>query len=261
MRLAASGTPCCVVGRSLQRWSGRRARRGGHCSGALSRQPTCRSRWRASGWSSAGVSTKWPSRGPGSPPWLTRSVGASSATCTTAPSNAWVSIGLALRHAQHQLGADADEAKATLDEAVVEISAAIEDLRELAHGLRPALLQAGLGPALRDLASRSPVPVEVSATTDRFAPDVEAAAYFVASEGLTNAVKHARADQVVLQVARQNSTLVVSVADDGVGGAAVERGSGLTGLSDRVAARGGRLRIESARGHGTTLIAELPCAS
>jgi signal transduction histidine kinase len=172
-----------------------------------------------------------------------------------------VSIGLALRHAQHQLGADADEAKATLDEAVVEISAAIEDLRELAHGLRPALLQAGLGPALRDLASRSPVPVEVSATTDRFAPDVEAAAYFVASEGLTNAVKHARADQVVLQVARQNSTLVVSVADDGVGGAAVGHGSGLTGLSDRVAARGGRLRIKSARGHGTTLIAELPCVS
>jgi glucose-6-phosphate-specific signal transduction histidine kinase len=109
-----------------------------------------------------------------------------------------------MRHAQHQLGADADEAKATLDDAVVEISAAIEDLRELAHG---------------------------------------------------------RADQVVLQVARQNSTLVVSVADDGVGGAAVGGGSGLTGLSDRVASRGGRLRIESARGHGTTLIAELPCVS
>jgi signal transduction histidine kinase len=174
-----------------------------------------------------------------------------------------VSIGLALRHAQHQLGtdADADEAKATLDDAVVEISAAIEELRELAHGLRPALLQAGLGPALRDLASRSPVPVEVSTTTDRFPPDVEAAAYFVASEGLTNAVKHARADQVVLHVARQNSSLVVSVTDDGVGGAAAGRGSGLTGLSDRVAARGGLLRIESARGHGTTLIAELPCVS
>jgi signal transduction histidine kinase len=118
----------------------------------------------------------------------------------------------------------------------VEISAAIEDLRELAHGLRPALLQAGLGPALRDLASRSPVPVEVSMTADRFPPDVEETAYFVAAEGLTNSIKHARADQVVLQVARQNSTLVVSVADDGVGG--VGPGSGLTGLSDRVAARG-----------------------
>jgi len=172
-----------------------------------------------------------------------------------------VSIGLALRHAQHQLGVDAGEARATLDDAVVEISAAIEELRELAQGLRPTLLQSGLGSALRELAIRSPVPVEVSATADRYPPDVEAAAYFVACEGLTNAVKHSRAAQVVLQVARRDSTLVVSVADDGVGGAAMGRGTGLTGLSDRVAARGGRLRIESVRGRGTTLSAELPCVS
>ena len=161
---------------------------------------------------------------PGSPPWLTRSVGASSATCTTAPSNAWSPSASRCGTPSTSWAPTPSEANATLDDAVVEISAAIEELRELAHGLRPALLQAGLGPALRDLASRSPVPVEVSATTDRFAPDVEAAAYFVACEGLTNAVKHARAEQVVLQVARQDSTLVVSVADDGVGGAAVGRG-------------------------------------
>ena len=172
-----------------------------------------------------------------------------------------VSIGLALRHAQHLLGADADDARRTLDGAVVEIANAIEELRELAHGLRPTLLEAGLGPALRELASRSPVPVEVSATGDRYPPDVEAAAYFVACEGLTNAVKHARADQVVLRVARQDSVVVVSVADDGVGGAAAGGGSGLTGLSDRVAAHGGRLRIESVRGSGTVLRAELPCVS
>jgi signal transduction histidine kinase len=172
-----------------------------------------------------------------------------------------VSIGLALRHAQHQLGADADEARRTLDGAVVEIATAIEELRELARGLRPTLLQAGLGPALRELASRSPVPVEVCATTERFPLDVEAAAYFVACEGLTNAVKHARAEQVVLQVLSQDGALVVSVADDGVGGAALGRGSGLTGLSDRVAARGGRLRVVSIRGGGTTLSAELPCVS
>jgi signal transduction histidine kinase len=172
-----------------------------------------------------------------------------------------VSIGLALRHAQHQLGADADEAGRTLDGAVVEIATAIEELRELARGLRPTLLQAGLGPALRELASRSPVPVEVCATTERFPLDVEAAAYFVACEGLTNAVKHARAEQVVLQVLGQDGALVVSVADDGVGGAALGRGSGLTGLSDRVAARGGRLRVVSIRGGGTTLSAELPCVS
>jgi signal transduction histidine kinase len=172
-----------------------------------------------------------------------------------------VSIGLALRHAQHELRGRPEEARRTLDGAVVEVSAAIEELRALAHGLRPALLQAGLGPALRELASRSPVPVVVSATNDRFSSDVETAAYFVACEGLTNAVKHARAREVRLEVARQASTLVVSVADDGVGGAAEGSGSGLTGLSDRVAARGGRLLIESVRGRGTTLSAELPCVS
>jgi signal transduction histidine kinase len=172
-----------------------------------------------------------------------------------------VSIGLALRHAQHQLGADADDARRTLDGAVVEIASAIEELRELANGLQPTLLQAGLGPALRELASRSPVPVEVSATADRYPPDIEAAAYFVACEGLTNAVKHARADQVVLRVARRDSVVVVSVADDGVGGATAGGGSGLTGLSDRVAAHGGRFRIESVVGSGTILRAELPCVS
>ena len=104
-----------------------------------------------------------------------------------------VSIGLALRHAQHELTGRPEEARRTLDGAVVEISAAIEELRDLAHGLRPTLLQAGLGPALRELASRSPVPVVVSASSDRFPSDVETAAYFVACEGLTNAVKHARA--------------------------------------------------------------------
>jgi len=105
------------------------------------------------------------------------------------------------------------------------------------------------------------VPVEVSSTADRYPPEVEAAAYFVACEGLTNAVKHARAEHVLLRVARQDGVLVVSVADDGVGGAAMGRGSGLTGLSDRVAARGGRFQIESTSGSGTTLRAELPCVS
>jgi signal transduction histidine kinase len=172
-----------------------------------------------------------------------------------------VSIGLALRHAQHELGVDPDEARRTLDGAVIEIGSAIGELRGLAHGLRPALLQAGLGPALRELASRAPMPVQVTAPADRYPPDLEAAAYFVACEGLTNAVKHARAALVVLEVARQDSTLVVTVADDGVGGAKLGRGSGLTGLSDRVEARGGRLRVHSTRGRGTTLSAELPCVS
>jgi signal transduction histidine kinase len=172
-----------------------------------------------------------------------------------------VSIGLTLRHAQHQLGSDDLGARQTLDGAVAEVAAAIDELRELAHGLRPALLQAGLGAALRDLASRAPVPVDVAATGDRYPPDVEAAAYFVACEGLTNAVKHAGAEHIQLQVARHDGSLVVSVADDGVGGAAVGRGSGLTGLSDRVAARGGNLSVDSVLGRGTRLTAELPCVS
>jgi signal transduction histidine kinase len=172
-----------------------------------------------------------------------------------------VSIGLALRHAQHELASQPESARRTLDGAVVEISAAIEELRALAHGLRPTLLQAGLGPALRDLASRSPVPVAVNAASDRFPTEVETAAYFVACEGLTNAVKHAGATNVRLEVARRDSTLIVSVADDGAGGAKIDHGSGLTGLSDRVAALGGRLLIDSGVGCGTTLRAELPCVS
>jgi signal transduction histidine kinase len=172
-----------------------------------------------------------------------------------------VSIGLALRHAQHEIGRRDDTARLTIDGAVEEITAAIDELRDLAHGLRPSLLQAGLGPALRDLASRSPVPVEVATTALRYPSDLEAAAYFVACEGLTNAVKHAQADRIELEVTGNDEGLVVRVSDDGVGGAAAHNGSGLTGLSDRVAARGGRLHIDSARGTGTSIVAELPCVS
>lgn len=172
-----------------------------------------------------------------------------------------VSIGLALRHAQHQLGSRGAEVTRTLDGAIAEIGSAIDELRELARGLQPMLLHAGLGPALRELAGRAPLPVEVAVGAERFAVDVEAAAYFVACEGLTNAVKHARAAQVAMSVARHDASLVITVADDGVGGALAGRGSGLTGLSDRVAAQGGTLHIESVVGRGTRLVAELPCES
>lgn len=173
-----------------------------------------------------------------------------------------VSIGLALRHAQHALGAAVDpEVSRTLDGAVAEISVAIDELRELASGLRPAQLDAGLGPALWDLARRAPLPVEIDAAADRFPVDVETAAYFTACEGLTNAVKHARATKVMLRARHTDGRLVVSVADDGVGGALARNGSGLTGLSDRVAALGGSLRIDSGAGRGTTLVAEFPCVS
>ena len=173
-----------------------------------------------------------------------------------------VSIGLALRHAQHELATSSSErAGHTLEEALTEITVAIDELRELTHGLPPAQLDAGLGPALSELARRTPIPVEVKAPGERFEPSLEAAAYFIACEGLTNAVKHAQATRVFLSAARRNGTLVVSIADDGIGGAAPAAGSGLSGLSDRVDALGGTLRLESEHGSGTTLVAEFPCAS
>ncbi len=95
----------------------------------------------------------------------------------------------------------------------------------------------------------------------RLPPDLEAAAYFIATEGLTNAVKHAQASRVRLCAERVEGKLMVSVGDDGVGGATTASGSGLRGLSDRVQAHGGTLQVDSHRGHGTTLVAELPCAS
>jgi signal transduction histidine kinase len=106
-----------------------------------------------------------------------------------------------------------------------------------------------------------PLPVEVDAPVERVAPSVEAAAYFVACEALTNAVKHASASKVALRAVRENGTLLVSVHDDGVGGAVARRGSGLAGLRDRVAAHGGALEIVSPHGHGTRIEAALPCGS
>ena len=170
-----------------------------------------------------------------------------------------VSIGLDLRHLQHELGDGSEEARATLDAVVSALGEAIEELRELARGVRPSALDEGIAPALRELASRSPVHIEVEATDERFAEPVEAAAYFVASEALTNSVKHAGASRVLMSAARSNGSLTVEISDDGRGGAAPVAGSGLAGLVDRVAALGGRLDISSAPGSGTRLVAELPC--
>jgi signal transduction histidine kinase len=173
-----------------------------------------------------------------------------------------VSLGLALRHAQHELDAGAAKnARATLDVAVTEIEATVDELRELARGLRPAQLDAGLAAALRELARRAPLPVEVRATAQRFPDSIETAAYFIACEGLTNAVKHAKASKIALSADRQDGKLRVRVHDDGVGGAAPAQGTGLAGIADRIAAQGGTLSIDSRPGVGTTLIAELPCAS
>jgi signal transduction histidine kinase len=173
-----------------------------------------------------------------------------------------VSVGLALRHAQHELTtSSSQQASMTIEEAVDEVSAAIEQLRGLAQGLPPSQLDHGLESAFRELARRTPLPVSLSVSSERFAAGVEAAVYFIGCEGVTNAVKHAHATRIELSAGRTNGKLVVSVADDGVGGATPTRGTGLTGLADRVTALGGTLRVQSNNPSGTTLIAELPCES
>lgn len=172
-----------------------------------------------------------------------------------------MSIGLALRHLQHDLTPAPPRVDRALDETVAEIGRAITELRELARGVHPARLDDGIAPALAELAERAPVPVDVRATPERFAASVEAAAYFVVCEGLTNAVKHAGASRVEVRAERQYGSLVVLVTDDGVGGAEASDGSGLAGLADRVAAQGGTLLLRSPPQAGTTLTVELPCAS
>lgn len=175
----------------------------------------------------------------------------------------FTTVGLILRSAQARQGADADPALATaLDHAVTELQAGLAELRALARGLHPTILtEEGLVPALRALSSRCPVPVQLLAPPlGRLPPPVESAAYFVASEALTNVVKHAGAARARVTVECDDDKLIVAVADNGAGGAVIDAGSGLRGLSDRVAALDGRLELDSAIGGGTRLRAELPCA-
>ena len=149
-----------------------------------------------------------------------------------------------------------------LDEAVEDLGEAISQLRELARGIHPAVLtEGGLPPALRGLVRRSPVPAEVVAVPDeRFDPAIESAVYFIVSEGLTNAVRHAEASAIQIEVTHTDGTLVAEVRDDGAGGAD-GAGGGLRGLADRLAALDGRLTVVSPAGAGTVLRAEVPCGS
>ena len=149
-----------------------------------------------------------------------------------------------------------------LTSTIDDLQVAVEELRELAHGIHPTILaEGGLAAALDTLASRSPVPVTVAATPERFAPDVEADAYFVACEALANVAKHANATRATVGARCENGMLLITVADDGDGGASLGAGTGLRGLADRVEARGGRLRVESPAGGGTRVVGEIPCAS
>jgi signal transduction histidine kinase len=173
-----------------------------------------------------------------------------------------LSLGLALHLAREQLGPNANGAAEILTEADGELRAALDELRELAHGIHPAVLtEQGLEPALRNLAERSPVPVTiVGVPEERLPAPTEAAAYFLVSEALANVVKYAQASRTRIDVRRVDGRLLVEIDDDGVGGADASRGSGLRGLSDRVAALDGTLEVTSAPGRGTHLHAEIPCA-
>jgi PAS domain S-box-containing protein len=174
-----------------------------------------------------------------------------------------VSLSLALRLARGKLEDDPGGAAELLDGAGDELAQALEELRELARGIHPAVLtDRGLVPALESLVARAPLPVDVDTSLDgeRLPPPVEAAAFYVVSEALANVAKYAHARSVAVRISRANGSAVVEVADDGVGGADPGRGSGLRGLADRVEALEGRLGIDSRPGEGTTIRAEIPCA-
>ena len=174
-----------------------------------------------------------------------------------------VALALQLRAEQHRLhGRDDPEVNRLVDAAVVELQAAMDELRELAHGVHPAILtEQGLAAAVESLTNRGQTPVSLDISEDRLPPPVEATAYFVVCEALTNIAKHSDAAGARITARRQNGTFVVEVEDDGVGGAHVDGSSGLRGLIDRVEALGGRVTIDSPLGDGTRIQAEIPCAS
>ena len=170
-----------------------------------------------------------------------------------------VSISLSLRLAQGRLEKDPAGAQEVLEASREELARALEELRELARGIHPAVLtDRGLEAALESLASRAPLPVEIDGPLASLPAPVEAAAYYVVSEALANVTKYAQASAVKVTVEQANGYALVEVADDGVGGADPTRGSGLHGLADRLASLNGKLAIDSPPGAGTRVRAEIP---
>jgi signal transduction histidine kinase len=173
-----------------------------------------------------------------------------------------VALALRLRLAQRDLGPTDPEAGAVLADAVTELRATVNELRELTRGiLPPVLADEGLAVALRATAQRLPMPVTLDITPERLAPIVETTAWYVACEAMANAVKHADATTLRISVHRAGNLVNLEIADNGAGGALLTPGGGIQGLADRVAAVGGRFTLSSPTGGGTRLCAELPCAS
>ena len=173
----------------------------------------------------------------------------------------FVNVVINLQLAQQKWESEPDRARELLDAAAAQAKAGIDDLRELAAGIHPSLLTTrGLLAAVEALADRLPIPVEpLDIPTDRFSPAIEASVYFLASEALTNVVKHARATRAGVRIAAASGRLTVEISDDGVGGADMHSpGHGLAGLADRVAALDGEFSVRSEPSAGTTLRAEIP---
>ncbi len=173
-----------------------------------------------------------------------------------------VNVGLTLRLARSKLASDQAAAQSLVDDAIAELAAATVELREFARGIHPAVLSdGGLGPALQTLIERSHGDVElVESIDERLPASVEATAYFIVAEALTNVARHSGAEHAEVRASRRDGHLIVAVRDDGQGGADAGDGSGLRGLADRVAALGGELEVVSPAGGGTVVEARIPCA-
>jgi signal transduction histidine kinase len=168
-------------------------------------------------------------------------------------------LGLAARLTAAMARTTDPEATAAFRQARTELGEVLAELRDLAHGIHPAsLVQGGLAAALEEIAERLPLAIHLSVPPARVAPAIEATAYFVACEALTNAVKHAQADTATVAVRVSASELEMEIKDDGIGGAD-QAGSGLANIMDRVSALNGRIVIESPPGNGTRIVASIPC--
>jgi signal transduction histidine kinase len=165
-----------------------------------------------------------------------------------------------LQLAQTKWSSDPRRARELIDLATAESQAGVDELRELAAGIHPAILtNRGLAAAVEALADRVPIPVSpLEIQVEPLPPAIEASVYFFVSEALTNVVKHARAKKASLRLKADAGTLRVEVVDDGIGGAELSGGSGLPGLADRIAALDGELIVRSNQGEGTTLCADIP---
>ena len=171
-----------------------------------------------------------------------------------------VSLGLQLRIAEASVPSELQPLKEQICDVVDGLVGVSEEVQEISRGIHPAILsKGGLGPALKTLARRSTVPVELDLAVDRRLPEsAEVAAYYVVAEALTNAAKHARASQVTVRAEAEDANLHLAIRDDGIGGADSAVGSGLAGLIDRVEALGGKMAVSSPPGSGTSLLVEIP---